>query len=78
MSVALPPLAVAAPPSLADQLQGLGRRWRILLLSTMLAPALAGLLLALSPSHYEATGILLYDPEAARLPGANAAGPRQS
>nr|WP_295740798.1 polysaccharide biosynthesis tyrosine autokinase [uncultured Acidocella sp.] len=75
MSVALPPLAVAAPPSLADQLQGLGRQWRILLLSTLLAPALAGLLLSLSPSHYQATGILLYDPEAASLPGANAASP---
>lgn len=69
MSLTLPSLAPSAPPALADQLLALRRRWRIILAATIIVPLLAMAALLLSPSGYTATGIVLYDPASAAIPG---------
>jgi capsular exopolysaccharide synthesis family protein len=69
MSLALPSLALPATPGLADQLLALRRRWRIILLATLLVPGVTGLVLAWQTPAYTATGILLYDPDNAFIPG---------
>ncbi len=69
MSFALPSLAVPAPQPLAEQLLVLRRHWRLILACTMGFPALAALTLAALPASYSATGIVLYDPASATLPG---------
>ncbi len=68
MSLALPSLAPAAP-GLAEQLLALRRRWRLILLCTLLAPGLCAVLLARMHPSYTATGSLLYDPANAVIPG---------
>ena len=69
MSLTLPSLSPAAPPALADQLLALRRRWRLILAATILVPLLALAAVLLSPSGYTATGIVLYDPASAAIPG---------
>jgi capsular exopolysaccharide synthesis family protein len=56
-------------PALLDQVMALRRRWRLILLATLLVPGLAGIGLLKMPTRYTATGILLYDPAAAAPPG---------
>ena len=69
MSLSLPSIAPLAAPALADQLLSLRRRWKIILAATLAVPAitLGGILL--SPTTYTATGIVLYDPASAAIPG---------
>jgi polysaccharide biosynthesis transport protein len=74
MSFALPGIALPAAPGLADQLLSLRRRWRVIALCTLLVPGLTGLCLLRMPVAYTATGILLYDPDGAVVPG-NPTGP---
>lgn len=69
MSLTLPSLASPAAPALADQLLALRRRWRLILAATLMVPALALAAMLLSPSGYTATGIMLYDPASAAIPG---------
>ena len=69
MSLALPSLAVPPPQPLAEQLLSLRRHWRLILACTIGFPALAALILAALPASYSATGIVLYDPASATLPG---------
>ncbi|WP_297492865.1 polysaccharide biosynthesis tyrosine autokinase [Acidocella sp.] len=69
MSLTLPSLAPPAPPVLADQLLALRRRWRIILAATIIVPLLALAAMLASPTTYTATGILLYDPAGAAIPG---------
>ncbi len=69
MSLALPSLAAPAPQPLAEQLLALRRHWRLILACTIGVPALAALVLAVLPARYSATGIVLYDPASATLPG---------
>jgi uncharacterized protein involved in exopolysaccharide biosynthesis len=68
MSLALPDLALPAPPSLAEQLLRLRRRWRIILGCTLAVFGLTSFVLAHLPLTYTATGILLYVPEEATVP----------
>jgi len=68
MSRALP-AATADLPGLAEQLLALRRRWRLIALCALAVPLLAGVLLYSAPPVYTATGILIYQPEAARVPG---------
>ena len=72
------PLAAAAgtawqparqPGMLIDQLLALRRRWRMILLVTLLLPAITALVLSGIPPRYTATGILLYDPADSLPPG---------
>jgi capsular exopolysaccharide synthesis family protein len=69
MSVALPTAELRAPPALLDQLLSLRRRWALILSATLLIPCATGLILLRMPVGYTATGILLYDPAAATVPG---------
>ncbi len=69
MSLALPSLALPATPGLPEQLLSLRRRWRIILLCTLLVPGITGIFLAHQTVAYTATGILLYDPDSATVPG---------
>jgi capsular exopolysaccharide synthesis family protein len=69
MSVALPTAELRAPPALLDQLLSLRRRWALILSATLLIPCATGLVLLRMPVGYTATGILLYDPAAATVPG---------
>lgn len=69
MSLTLPSLAPPAAPALADQLLALRRRWRLILAATLAVPALAAAFMLLSPADYTATGIVLYDPASAAIPG---------
>lgn len=55
--------------SLLDQLLALRRRWRMILLATLLLPAATALVLSHTPPRYTATGILLYDPAGSAPPG---------
>jgi len=74
MSLTLPSVASHHPhvtPGLAEQLLSLRRRWRIILASTVLMPGLALAGLLRTPFSYTATGIVLYDPESATVPGDN-------
>jgi len=64
-----PPNAPPISPALSDQLLALRRRWRIILAATIIVPALALAAMLLSPTAYTATGILLYDPGSAAIPG---------
>ncbi len=58
-------------PALLDQIMALRRRWRLIFLATLLVPGLAGIGLLKMPTHYTATGILLYDPADAAPPGSS-------
>lgn len=78
MSLALPRLVLPAAPGLAEQLLSLRRRWRIILACTLLIPGLAGAALLHMPVTYTATGILLYDPDSAVVPGDAAASPEDA
>ena len=69
MSLTLPSLAPAAAPVLADQLLVLRRRWRLILAVSLAVPALALAAMLFSPASYTATGIVLYDPASAAIPG---------
>lgn len=69
MSLALPNIASPRQQPLADQLLALRRHWRLILLCALLAPGVAALVLLAAPHSYSATGILLYDPSLAVLPG---------
>lgn len=69
MSLALPSLVPAAPPGLLEQLLSLRRRWRVILFCTLLVPGLTTFALLRMPVAYTATGILLYDPDSATVPG---------
>ncbi len=73
LGLASPALASWQPPrsgaSLADQLMALRRRWRMILLVTLLLPAVTALVLSHMPPRYTASGVLLYDPVAAAPPG---------
>jgi len=69
MSLALPSLALPATPGLPEQLLSLRRRWRIIVLCTLLVPGITGIFLAHQTVAYTATGILLYDPDSAAIPG---------
>lgn len=60
-------------PGLADQLLILRRRWRIILETAALVVIVTCLILARLPISYTATGVLLYDPGNAAIPGAAAA-----
>lgn len=71
MSLTLPSFAAPATPPLADQLLAFRRRWRFILACTLAVPALALAGLLASPSSYTATGIVLYDPGNAAIPGDN-------
>ena len=73
MSLTLPSVASLphVTPGLAEQLLSLRRRWRIILASTVLVPGLALAGLLRTPFSYTATGIVLYDPESATVPGDN-------
>jgi succinoglycan biosynthesis transport protein ExoP len=62
------PQARVMPP-LVDQLLALRRRWRLIFLTTLLVPALAGAALTRMPARYTASGVLLYDPADAAPPG---------
>ncbi|WP_298215325.1 polysaccharide biosynthesis tyrosine autokinase [Acidocella sp.] len=72
MSVALPSLSLPARQPLAEQLMALRRHWRLILFCALGLPALALAGLLALPPRYSATGILLYDPASAALPGAQA------
>jgi uncharacterized protein involved in exopolysaccharide biosynthesis len=72
MSLALPSFTLPAQPGLAEQLLALRRRWRLILAITLLIPGLTALSFLLLPVSYTATGILLYDPASAQLPGSPA------
>src|ERR1700757_3969829 len=69
MSLTLPSLAPPAAPVLADQLLALRRRWRVILAATIAVPLLAMATMLASPTTYTATGIVLYDPAGAAIPG---------
>ncbi len=69
MSLALPALAPPAGPHLADQVLRLRRRWKIILAATLLVPGITLANMLIMPTTYRATGILLYDPQAAITPG---------
>src|SRR5271157_5058378 len=74
MSLTLPSVASHHPhvtPGLAEQLLSLRRRWRIILASTVLVPGLALVGVLRTPLTYTATGIVLYDPGSATVPGDN-------
>ena len=73
MSVALPNLTlpVALPPT--EQLLSLRRHWRLILTCTVGIPVWAAIVLVMLPASYNATGIVLYDPAGAALPGSAAA-----
>jgi capsular exopolysaccharide synthesis family protein len=74
MSLTLPSVASHHPhatPGLAEQLLSLRRRWRIILASTVLVPGLTLVGVLRTPLTYTATGIVLYDPESAAVPGDN-------
>ncbi len=69
MSFALTSVAPPAVPGLTEQLLSLRRRWRIVLFCVLLVPCIAGLALSRVIETFTATGILLYDPAAAAIPG---------
>ncbi len=58
-----------AGTSLFDQLLAFRRRWKMILILTLVLPALTMLALSRMPPHYTATGILLYDPADSAPPG---------
>jgi polysaccharide biosynthesis transport protein len=70
MSLTLPRIARPAAPELAEQLLSLRRRWRLIAFCALLIPGIAALFLLHMPVTYTATGILLYDPDGAAVPGA--------
>jgi len=78
MSLALPALVLNPAPGLTEQLLGLRRRWRLILICTLAVPLLTGLTLLTIPVTYTATGMLLYDPAAAAIPGDATAAPLDS
>jgi capsular exopolysaccharide synthesis family protein len=75
MSLALPSPPLTLPPSLADQLWALRRRWRLVALCALLVPMLTIAVLMHQPVVYTASGILFYDPEGAAVPGDSANAP---
>jgi capsular exopolysaccharide synthesis family protein len=77
MSLALPAFALPAAPGLADQLLRLRRRWVLILACTIAVPAATVGVLATMPLTYTATGVLLYDPDNAVIPG-DAANPQDA
>ncbi len=64
-----PAPSMARPPSLADQLLILRRRWRIVFATAGFTLSFTCLCLAPLTRTYTATGILLYDPAIAATPG---------
>jgi capsular exopolysaccharide synthesis family protein len=73
VSLALPSVPVVLP-SVAEQLLALRRRWRLIALCTLAVPLAAAAILYSAPPVYTATGIMIYAPEAAHVPGDAAAG----
>ncbi len=71
MSLTLPSAAPPAGPPLADQLLVFRRRWRVVLACGLSLPAIALAVLLTRPALYTATGIVLYAPENAAVPGDN-------
>ncbi|MDE1897196.1 MAG: protein tyrosine kinase, partial [Rhodospirillales bacterium] len=69
MSVALPGLVLPAIQPPAAQWLILRRHWRLVLASAIAIPALGAIALAMLPASYNATGIVLYDPAGAAVPG---------
>ena len=77
LPISLPSLATGLTPwqpvrpasNLFDQLLALRRRWRMILLASLLLPGAVGLVLSRMPPRYTATGILLYDPADSAPPG---------
>jgi capsular exopolysaccharide synthesis family protein len=69
MSLTLPFPAPRAEPGLAEQLLPLRRRWRVILACCLLVPGLTLAVLLKMPVAYTATGVLLYDPSSAKVPG---------
>ncbi|MDE2238605.1 MAG: formate--tetrahydrofolate ligase [Rhodospirillales bacterium] len=78
MSVMLPSLSLPAARPPAEQLLPLRRHWRLVLACALGALLLAGLMLALLTASYSATGIVLYDPAGAALPGGAAVAAQNS
>jgi capsular exopolysaccharide synthesis family protein len=68
MSLALPAVAPTLP-SLAEQMLALRRRWRLIGACALLVPLVTAALLGTAPPVFTATGILIYQPEAAPVPG---------
>lgn len=73
MSVVLPGLVLPAMRPPAAQWLTLRRHWRLVLSCAISIPAFAAIALAMLPASYIATGIVLYDPAGAGLPGSPAA-----
>ena len=73
MSIALPSLALPAMRPAAAQWLILRRHWRLVLACAFTIPALAAIALAILPASYSATGIVLYDPAGAAVPGSPSA-----
>jgi capsular exopolysaccharide synthesis family protein len=70
MSISLPDAGMGwREAGLAEQLLPLRRRWRVILGAAVLVPALALAVLLKMPVTYTATGVLLYDPSSAKVPG---------
>ncbi|MDD2705370.1 MAG: formate--tetrahydrofolate ligase [Acidocella sp.] len=69
MSLALSAPTHQSTPTLADQLLSLRRRWRLILACTLIVPGLTLVVLLHLPVTYTATGIVLYDPGEATIPG---------
>lgn len=78
MSVALPRLASPTPQPLTEQLLCLRRHWRLTLACALGSVVLAALILALLPPRYSATGIVMYDPAGAALPGSPVTAPQNN
>jgi capsular exopolysaccharide synthesis family protein len=70
MSLTLPSLApLPQVTPLAEQVLALRRRWRVVLAATLAVPLACLAVLLLTPTTYTATGIVLYDPGGAAVPG---------
>ncbi|MDE8345098.1 MAG: formate--tetrahydrofolate ligase [Acidocella sp.] len=69
MSLTLANPVVVPRLGLAEHLLGLRRRWKLILMMSLIIPALPVGAFLNMPSSYTATGTLLYDPAAAAIPG---------
>jgi capsular exopolysaccharide synthesis family protein len=69
MSLTLPALETRREQGLADQLLPLKRRWRVILAACLIIPGITLAILLKMPVTYTATGVLLYDPSSATIPG---------
>ncbi len=78
MNLILPSLAPPAGLPLADQLLVFRRRWRLVLACSLGVPFIALAILLTRPALYTATGIVLYAPESAGVPGDNASIPQDA